>query len=82
VIRRPVGKMSSADLVAAVTAAGLDDDGDSPAFPEELRAALRESYRERLRVFLAGFGLDALDWLRARRDVRLAEDGLPPRDPR
>jgi len=70
--------LSGAELVAAVTAAGLDPD-DWLAFPAESREALAEEHRERLRVFLAGFGFDVLDWLRARADVVRAEVGLPPR---
>ncbi|HEY5180864.1 MAG TPA: hypothetical protein VIJ07_14020 [Dermatophilaceae bacterium] len=65
------GPMTSRELVAAVTAAGLDDDGDSPSLPDELRAALRSERQVKLRAFLAERGLDPLDWIRARRDVKL-----------
>ena len=70
-MRAPDRKMSSAELVAAVTAAGLDDDGGSPAFPDELWAALRKERHVKLHAFLADLGLDPLDWIRARRDVKL-----------
>jgi hypothetical protein len=68
------GAMSSAELVAAVAAAGLDDYDDGLlAFPQELRPALREEHRVKLRAFLADLDSDPLDYIRARRDVKLAD---------
>jgi hypothetical protein len=70
-VKAPDRKMTSAELVAAVTAAGLDDDGDSAAFPDELRAALRKERQVKLHAFLAELGLDPLDWIRARVALKL-----------
>jgi hypothetical protein len=67
------GPRTSRELVDAVAAAGLDTDDDSPAFPEELRQALREEHRVKLRAFLADLDSDPLDWIRAKRDVKMAD---------
>jgi hypothetical protein len=71
VIRLPKGKMTSQQLVDAVAAAGLGE--YLPYRDDEFAKASNADYHARLRVFLAGFGLDALDWIRARRDVKMAD---------
>jgi hypothetical protein len=67
------GPMTSRELVDAVAASGLADDDDSLSFPDDLRRALREERRLKLRAFLADLGFDPLDWIRARRDVKMAD---------
>ena len=65
------GPMTSRELVDAVAAAGLDD----YIFDrhDEFARAANADHTVRLRSFLAELGFDPLDYLRARRDVKLAD---------
>jgi hypothetical protein len=71
------GPMTSQQLVDAVAAADLGE--YMPGRDDEFGKACNADYHARLRVFLAGLGADPLDWIRARRDVKMArwaaEDG-------
>jgi hypothetical protein len=65
------GPMTSRELVDAVAAAGLDD---YTVFPrDDFARASNADHVVRLRAFLAELGFDPLDYLRARRDVKLAD---------
>ena len=70
-MRAPDRKMSSAELVAAVAAADLGE--YMPYRDDEFAKAANADYHARLRAFLAELGLDPLDWIRARRDVKMAD---------
>jgi hypothetical protein len=65
------GPMTSRELVNAVAAAGLDD----YIFDrhDEFARAANADHTVRLRLFLAEHGFDPLDYLRARRAVKLAD---------
>jgi hypothetical protein len=70
-VKAPERKMSSRELVDAVAAADLGE--YMAGRDDEFAVAVNADYHVRLRRFLADLGLDPLDWLRARRDVKLAE---------
>jgi hypothetical protein len=65
------GPMTSRELVDAVAAADLGE--YIPCRDDEFAKACNADYHARLRLFLADLGFDPLDYLRARRDVKLAD---------
>jgi hypothetical protein len=65
--------MTSAELVAAVAAADLGE--FMPGRAAEFARAANADYHARLAAFLAPLGFDQLDYLRARRAVKLADLG-------
>lgn len=64
------GPVTSRELVDLVAAAGLDDYTYFPR--DDFERAANADHPVRLRAFLAELGFDPLDYLRARRDVKLA----------
>jgi hypothetical protein len=66
------GPMTSRELVDAVDAAGLGFDDYIFDRHDEFSRAANADHTVRLRSFLADLGFDPLDFLRARRDVKLA----------
>ena len=65
------GPMTSRELVEAVAAADLGE--YAPGRDDAFGKASNADYHARLRSFLADLGFDPLDYLRARRDVKLAD---------
>jgi hypothetical protein len=71
-MRPPANRpMTSRELVDAVAAADLGE--FIPCRDDEFARAANADYHARLAAFLATLGLDQLDYLRARRDVKLAD---------
>lgn len=68
--RRPVGRMTSRELVDAVASADLGE--YMPGRDDELGKACNADYHARLTSFLADLDLTPLDWIRARCDVKFA----------
>jgi hypothetical protein len=63
--------MTSRELVDAVAAADLGE--RMPGRDDEFAKAVNADYHARLRSFLADLGFDAVDYLRARCDVKMTD---------
>jgi hypothetical protein len=77
-MRAPANRpMTSRELVDAVAAADLGE--FIPCRDDDFARAANADYHARLAAFLAPLGFDQLDWIRARRAVKMArwsaEDG-------
>ena len=74
------GPMTSRELVDAVAAAGLGFDDYIFDRHDDFARASNADHTVRLRSFLAELGLDPLHYLRARRDVKMADWGFERND--